>query len=154
MRALIQLESEVRKGKPPTITIEEYVAWGDYEVPDEIVAAAAAAAAAAARPCLPRLMRKETFVDPKTRSKKVSAASNGDNGEDDAIDDAFGEVRDRFEEVSLVNSRKSFNRSQRIELAKRESQIASSRSSIADDADDELPSPPKAGGGVPRRLGS
>lgn len=59
MRILIALEVEHRKLKPEeaSITIDEYIKWGDYEPPPE----------EEARPLMPRLMRRPTFVDTSER---------------------------------------------------------------------------------------
>ena len=56
MRALITLETQHRHGTPPSIRIEDYIAWGGYEVPPE------ATEDSSSRPALSRLMRVPTFA--------------------------------------------------------------------------------------------
>ena len=70
MKALIALEAEVRKG-PPSIAIEDYIQWGDYELPppspDVAVVENSPSPPLSSRPAMPRLMRGPTFVDESTR---------------------------------------------------------------------------------------
>ena len=123
------------------------------------------------RPCLPRLLRKETFVDKKTRSgiqggedevlAPSSAPNNIFNGASVAMlkKGASLERADSLGEGSIV-LRKSINKSGRMILARDSSRAAteSSRNSFGSDLDEESESLGeksvglRAGGPTPRPI--
>lgn len=70
MRALIALETAHRKPAPPSITIDEYTEWGDYEPPEP-------EEDTDTRSALPRFQRGATFVVVKERLKKATSEPDG-----------------------------------------------------------------------------
>ena len=87
------LEKQVRKGKA-SLTLEEYVRWGEWEGPEPPPpqSAAAAAAGGAAHPAFRRLQRQNTDKDLELRELMVLEAIFGEEGylrDEDASPAAF-----------------------------------------------------------------
>ena len=131
MRSLIALEADVRKKYGgATISIDEYIAWGDYELPEPAPEAASAPAGdsetPAPRAAMPRFMRGPTFVLEETRRGEQPALLTFEST--DSIDDSL---------------RRSNNKEMRVMLAKqvtreasenRSSNKGSSRSLLGEDS--------------------
>jgi atypical dual specificity phosphatase len=75
MSALLALEKQVRKGKAPSLTLEEYTRWGDWDGPEEVATEVAAGSSSPRpRPMLGRLKRDDTCLEIEKRQLDLIAA--------------------------------------------------------------------------------